>query len=669
MEFIKLFSPITINKLKIKNRIVMPSMGLAFTDSYTFNDRYKAFYRERAKGGVGLMTMGPMAIDRVGSAPFMPSLFDDKNVEPIKEFIEELRGISDVKIATQLFQMGRYAFSYFSGMTPIGPSAVPSKFTGETPREMTKDDIEEVKASFASAALMAKDAGFDYVEIIACGGYLINQFLSPLTNKRKDEYGGPIENRMRFGLEVISKVREALGEDFPLGIRVAGNDFVKGSHTNIESAIFCEEADKAGINGINVTGGWHETKVPQIITSVPPGAYTYLARGIKQKVKNAAVFSSNRLGDPYLAEKTLRAGSADMICWGRPLICDPYLPNKVKEGRLSEIVPCIACNQGCFDSLFSGTPVSCILNPRAGMEDEIVVEKANVKKKVFVAGGGPAGMEFAIVSAERGHDVTLYEKGDQLGGQLNLAKVPPGKKDLQRIIDSMRGRMENAGVDIRLETLLSPEIIKSEKPDVVVMASGAKPIDIKVPGIDKPHVVSAWDVLCDNAPDIGQNVVIVGGSATGCETAHYIASMGIPDPETFFFLMFHDAEEVEYAKNLLYNPGRKITIIDMVERLADNVGKSSRWGLLKSLRLLGVDMRPKTKLVSITDDEVLVESAGKSDSIPADTVIIAVGALSENSLSKEIKGGEASLITIGDAKEPRKITEAVREGFQEALKI
>ncbi|MCP4665641.1 MAG: FAD-dependent oxidoreductase, partial [Deltaproteobacteria bacterium] len=494
MELKKLFEPITIHHLDIKNRIVMPSMGLSYSNDYSFNDRYRAFYRERARGGVGLMTIGPLAIDRVGSAPFMPGLFEDSQVEPIKSFVDELHRETDVKVATQFLQMGRYTFSFLSGMTPIAPSAIRSKLTGETPREMTKEDIEEVKASYARAAVRAKEVGFDLIEILACTGYLISQFLSPVTNKRIDEYGGPIENRMRFGLEVIRTVREAVGDGMALAIRIAGNDFIKGGHTNTESSLFAAEAEKAGVHAVNVTGGWHETDVPQLTTNVPPGGFVYLARGVKDKV-NVPVFASNRLGDPYVAEKALRSGACDMVCWGRPLIADPELPNKAKEGRFDEIIPCIACNQGCFDAIFSGTSVGCILNPRAGREEEFKVEKVKPGKRVLVAGGGPAGMEFALTAAQRGHEVTLYEKESQLGGQVNLAKAPPGKKEFQRLIDSMENRMALWGVDVNLGAELTRDMVKELEPDVLAVASGAKPMEIQVPGMDKSHVVSAWDVL------------------------------------------------------------------------------------------------------------------------------------------------------------------------------
>jgi len=533
---------------------------------------------------------------------------------------------------------------------------------------MTREDIEAIQDAYVQAARRAKEAGFDYVEVLACTGYLISQFLSPVTNKRSDEYGGPIENRMRFGLEVFSRVREVLGKDYPLGIRVAGNDFMEGGHTNEESALFCAESVKVGVDAINVTGGWHETYVPQLNTSVPLGTFVYLARGIKEKV-NVPVLASNRLGDPYVAERALRSGSCDMVCWGRPLIADPELPKKVRDGRFDEIVPCIACNQGCFDSIFSGSAVFCIMNPRAGREREVEVRKTDRPKRVMVAGGGPAGMEFALTAAWEGHEVTLYEEKEYLGGQINLAKASPGKADLGRITESMRGRMNRYGVKVKLGSRLTAERVEKEKPDILAVASGALPVDIPVPGADKPHVHCAWDVLMERVPDIGKNVVIIGGNATGCETAHFLTALGIPDPAVFTFLMYHTAETPETAEKLLHHSGRKITVVEMADRLAANVGRSGRWPLMKSLRMMGVDLRRGAKLLEIKDDSVLVESEAGQESIPADTVIMAVGSRSVNELAPAVMTAGVKVITLGDAKEPRKLTEAIREGFEEALKL
>ncbi len=669
MEFKKLFQPIKINALEIKNRIVMPSMGLAYSDDYTFNDRYKSFYRERAQGGVGLMTIGPVSLNEAGGVPIMIGLFDDRNIESFKTFLDELHHKTDVKVAVQLMHMGRYTFSSLSGKTPMAPSPIPSKLTHETPREMTIQDIETIKQDYSRAALRAKTAGFDFVEILMCTGYLVSQFLSPVTNKRTDEYGGTIENRMRFGLEVIKGVRKAVGKDFAIGIRVAGNDFMKGGHTNAESALFAVEAEKAGVNAINVTGGWHETTIPQLTTNVPPGAYLYLARGIREKV-NIPVFASNRLGDPIQAEKALRGGGCDMICWGRPLIADPALPNKIKQGCFDEITPCIACNQGCFDSVFSFTSVTCVLNPRAGKENQYRINPTQNRKKIMVAGGGPAGMEFALIAAKRGHQVTLYEKQDRLGGQINLAKVPPGKKEFQNIINSMERKMAAYGVEVIKNTILKKEMIQKNPPDVLVVATGAKPFQLSIPGIDKPHVVKAWDVLEDKVHNIGKNVVIIGGSATGCETAHFVSTMDIVDADTFTFLMYHSAEDQTFAQNLLHKSGRNITIVEMLPRFAENVGRTSRWSLMKSIRLMNIKCKSNSKLIEITDDAVIIEDGdGSTASIPADTVIVAVGVSPVDSLLKSANDESIHVIAIGDVKSPRKLSDAVLEGFEAALNI
>ncbi|MBN1547932.1 MAG: FAD-dependent oxidoreductase [Syntrophaceae bacterium] len=668
MEFIKLFEPISINRLIIRNRIVMPAMALAYTDDYTFKSRYKAFYRERALGGVGLMIIGPIAVDRAGSAPNIPGLFEDRHIAPIREFVSELHKNSNAKLGIQLMHMGRFAPSQRTGLAAMAPSPIPSRLTGLVPRAMSEADIEEVQGSYAQAARRAIDAGFDFIEILAAGGYLIGNFLSPVTNHRTDRYGGSLENRIRFGLEVVQKVREAVGKDFALGIRVSGHDFLEGGHTNIESALFCGEAEKIGTDCINVTGGWHETNIPQISSEVPPGAFLYLARSIKDKIR-VPVFASNRLGDPLHAEKAIRSGAADMICWGRPLLADPELPKKVQTGRLDEIVPCISCNQGCFDSLLSGSQVCCTVNPRLGREDETEVKNAEFKKRIFVAGGGPAGMQFALTARQRGHEVILYEKTSEFGGQVNIAASPPGKKDFLNVIKSLKNRMEISGVRFELNRALTPEDIEKGQPDSLVVATGGKPAEFNVPGINHPRVVNAWDVLNGRVPDIGKQVIVVGGGATGCETALYVANLGVPDPEAFTFLVYHSADDFDRIRSLLYEPGRRITIVEIMERFAGNMGPSSRWPLMKKLKLMGIKLRPKTKLDEITQDSVIMDTEAGRESIPADTIILATGTQTADDLVRKIKHDKTEVFTIGDAKKPRDITAAIREGFDLALRV
>ncbi len=669
MKHVRLFEPIRINRLAVENRTVMPAMGLHFTDDYTFNDRYSAFYRARAHGGVGLMIVGPLAIDLYGGAPVMPGLFDDRNRKAIEALNAELHRDTKAKIGVQLFHMGRNAPTrLFTGEPALAPSAVRSRLTGEVPKAMTEEDIERVQDSFARAAGRAVAAGFDFIEIIACTGYLVSQFLSPLTNLRTDGYGGSWENRMRFGLELIRRVRAAVGPDIALGIRVAGNDFMEGSSTNAESALFCAEAEKAGVDAINVTGGWHETLVPQLTQGVPPGAYAYLARGIREKV-SVPVFASNRLGDPDVAERVLRSGAADMICWGRPLIADPDLPRKVREGRLDEIIRCVSCNQGCFDSIFLGRGIFCAVNPTVGHEGEPPAAKSSKRKKVFVAGGGPAGMQFALTASELGHAVTLFEKEERLGGQIPVAAGPPAKGELLHIRDGMTRRLGRTNVEIRLGRSLTADDVKRERPDAVAVATGAEPISIRVPGTDKPHVVDAWDVLKGDVARIGKRVVVVGGNAVGCETAEWIATDGLPDPETFMFLACHGAETPEKLRSLGVCNGRGITVIDMVDRIGANVGPSTRWVLMQSLNRHGVELRTGTRLAEILDDAVVVETGAGRERIGADTVVMAVGSRSVNGLVEEIRPLGVEVIVIGDAKTPRKFSDAIAEGYEEARNL
>jgi 2,4-dienoyl-CoA reductase (NADPH2) len=666
MEFVRLFEPIQIDGMTVPNRIVMPAMALFFSDDYSLTGRFKAFYRERAVGGTGLLILGPAAIDKVGSNPFMLGLFDDAFLGPMKEFVEELHEETRAKIGIQLMHLGRYASSRITGVAPIAPSPLASPISGEVPREMTKDDIVEVKDAFVQAALRARAAGFDYLELIAAGGYLIGEFLSPVTNERTDEYGGSPENRMRLGLEIIDQVRRGIGRGLTLGVRVSGQDYMPGGNTIDDTVRFCQAAEKAGIDCVNVTGGWHETKVPQTTSDVPPAAFVYLARSIKEKV-SVPVFASNRLGDPEVAETVLRSDAADMVCWGRPLIADPYLPQKVREGRLKDIVPCIGCNQGCLDAIFADLPVYCTLNPRVGREEDTEMRPAVEKKTIYVAGGGPAGLQFAVTASQRGHSVTLYEKAGRLGGQVNLVGVIPGKGEFLRAVESLEHRARATGADIRLETALTFDKVREDPPDMLVVASGAEPGEIDVPGIDGTNVVDAWEILNGTVSHIGRRVVVVGAGASGCETALYLAHLAAPNTKIFAFLAYHEAENLDRLRALLYQSGREITIIEIAGRAATNVGISTRWSLLKKLRLMGVQLKLNTRIVRIQPDGVLVETPVGVETIRADTIVVATGSRSLDELSKEASDSGIETIVIGDAREPRKIGDAVREGFDAAL--
>ncbi len=661
-----LFQPIKVGGMELKNRISMPAIHHAYTPDGFVNDRLVSYYETRARGGVALIIVGGCTIDNLGIGPKMIGLHDDKYIEGLQKLTSAVKG-AGAKVAAQLYQAGRYTHSFLIGQQPVAPSPVASRLTREVPREMTLEDIRTVIESFADAALRARKAGFDAVEIIASAGYLICQFLSPLTNQRTDEYGGSWENRCRFGIEVVKRVKEKAGRDFPVLVRLSGNDFMPGGNTNREAAMFALELEKAGADCFNVTGGWHETRVPQITGDLPRGGFAYLAGGVKAVV-GVPVIASNRINDPRVAEEILRSGQADMVNMGRPLIADPDLPNKARSGKLNSIRKCIACNQGCFDAIFSMGDVHCTVNPLAGREYEITLEPAAAPRKVLVIGGGPAGMEAARTAASRGHKVTLWEKGPELGGQLHYAAKPPGKQEFITLVDYYRHELEANGVEVELGREATVDSVLRLGADVVVLAAGARPLDPPFPVTSGGKVVSALDVLGGNEIP-GNKVVVVGGGAVGCETALTIAGMGTLSAESLKFLMENQAESYETLLQLLNRGTKKVTLVEMLKGIGRDIGITTRWVIMKEISRLGVNVVDQARVKEVNDRGVVIERDGGETLIPADTVVLAIGSRPADELAAGLKDRVPEFHVIGDAAGPRKVTQAVREGFDLALKL
>jgi 2,4-dienoyl-CoA reductase (NADPH2) len=662
-----LFSPIRINTVEIKNRIAYPALGLLYSYDSKLNDRYYAYFAERAKGGAGLVTVGPVGVDFLGSELMALSLASDDTL-PSFQKLSAIIHDGGAKSWIQLFHAGAYSHPILiDGKQPIAPSAIFSGYSRVTPREMTLEDIQEVQNRFVQAALRAQAAGFDGVEIIASAGYLVSQFLSPIRNMRTDAYGGSFENRTRFPMELIEMMRSALGKDYPITIRMAGNDFVPGSNSDTETPEIARVYEIAGVDAINITGGWHESRVPQLPMELPRSAYAYLALNIKRAV-SVPVMASNRITDPATAERILTDGYADMVNLGRVLIADPEWPLKAFEGRADEIRPCVACSQGCTDQVFSGKPVFCIGNPRAGFETGRNIQKTGAPKRVMIVGAGPAGLEAAVTATQAGHCVELFEKSSDIGGQLWMAGAPPHKREILEYIRYYWAMVRKLQIPLYLNTVVDMSLIQSKKPEFVMIAEGAESLIPPIPGAIDPGVFNAWEVLRGN-PLLGKRVAIIGGGAVGLETALFVAAKGTITPEILHFLFTYEAESVERLRELMFQGSSRVTVFEMLPKAGKDVGKSTKWILTDNLKRYGVKVNTSTKVISIQNGTLTYEKDGESFQETFDSVILASGSRPVQRLSREIESLKIPFVVIGDCIKPGKINDAIHAGFLAAAGI
>ena len=658
-----LFEPIKINNLELKNRIYLPAMHLGMAVDFKVTDQLVDFYAERAKGGAGMIVVGNATVDEVSGFFQYIGAHSDEFIPGLTRLADAIR-VNGAKSAVQLNHAGRYSHSaLMEGRKPVAPSAIASNLTHEVPDALDIFGIKKIMASFAEAAVRVKKCGYDAVEILSGTGYLISEFLSPVTNKREDEYGGSLENRMRFGLEVIKAIRDAVGPSYPVIVRMDNNDFMKDGMRKGELGEYAKRlvAD-CGVDALCIKGSWHEARVPQLTTNVPRGTYAYLARNVKNLV-NVPIIASHRINDPETARELISDGFCDMVAMARSLIADPYLPEKARTGREKEIVHCIACAQGCFDNLFKLKPVECLCNPLAGHEKDRAVRKAEKTKKVMVVGGGAAGMSAAIAACDSGHDVSIFEGSDHLGGQLYLAALPPGREEFAQLAMDLATQVAKRGIRIHLSTTVDAALLDREKPDAVILATGAKPVIPPIPGVNLPHVVQAWDVLADRV-STGTNVVVIGGGAVGVETALFLSEKGTISGDALKFLLVSRAESYETLYDLATRGSKNVVIVEMLDKVGAGIGKSTKWVMLQEMDRNKIATRVGARALEITESHVKIAMGDTVEELLADSVVIATGARSVNELAALLKEKNIPFVSAGDANQIALAFDAVHQGHE-----
>ncbi|RJQ59923.1 MAG: FAD-binding protein [Desulfobacteraceae bacterium] len=646
--FPKLFSPARIAKIKLKNRLVMLPMGTSYA-SISGEVTYRTIdhFVERAKGGVGLVQLGNVSVE--GRIALNQLVLDsDLFLAGHFELVEAIHA-SGARVCIQLNHPGRQKYPVtLEGQQPVSSSPLRTRHMGEfypSARALEKGEIYQVIEKFAQAAIRAKKVGYDMVELHGAHGYLINQFISPFMNKRVDEFGGSLENRLRFPLELIRRVKESVGDGYPIGMRISAEEFVEGGITIKDSPEIAKRIADTGLAYISVSAGIYESAAKSRDTMRQvEGWKAYLWDAVKKEV-SIPVIGGGGLKTPAFCEKVLDEEKADLIGLARPLLADPEWPNKSRQGRTEDIRPCISCFECMTPSAAGRQGVRrCTVNASVGREREFAkVDQAEIRKKVMVVGGGPAGMEAARISALRGHEVTLYEKAPKLGGNLPIASAAPGKEKILWIKDYLVNQLEKLNVRIVLNTEVTPSLIEKTSPDAVIMATGSTSFASEIPGDDQKKTVNAWDVLAGKVKIEGERVVVIGGSMVGCETAEYLAERG---------------NQVTIIK---IRPGAAAMDMQAIHRMI----------LLENLETFRVSVWSNQEVVRISEEGVLTRDK-KSDEermIGADRVILALGAKPERALADSFEGKDLELYCIGDCESPRIIKEAIYEGSMVGRKL
>lgn len=651
-DYPHLLAPLDLGHTTLKNRVLMGSMHTGLEETKDWN-RVAEFYAARARGGVGLMVTGGMAPNREGGVfPGAAGLFTDQDIANHRIVTDRVHD-GGGKIAMQILHAGRYAY----GPECVSASPIKSPISPFPPKELDEEGIEKQIHDIATAAARAREAGYDGVEVMGSEGYFLNQFLVTHTNKRTDRWGGSYENRMRLPVEVVKRVRAAVGDDFIIIYRLSMIDLIPNGSTFDEVLQLAKKVEAAGASIINTGIGWHEARVPTIATSVPRAAFAWVTQKLMGHVA-IPVITSNRINTPEVAEEVLATGCADMVSMARPLLADADFVAKAMAGRADRIAPCIACNQACLDHTFSGKISSCLVNPRACHETELVITPADTSKTVAVVGAGPAGLSVALTAADRGHKVTLFDRAARIGGQLNLARQIPGKEEFHGLVDWYEVMVADAGIDLRLGVEVGADDLEGF--DEVVIATGVLPRDPGIPGQERANVLSYIDVLSGKA-DVAETVAVVGAGGIGFDVSEYLVHAGqSPTTDIPDWMREWGVTDPAQARGGLApegprpeRPARQVTLLQRkAERPGKRLGKTTGWIHRAALKMKAVEMVGGVNYERI-DDEGLHISFGEAREnprvIPAQSVVLCAGQVSDRSLADDLVARGKTPHVIGGA--------------------
>lgn len=670
-KYPNLFQPLDLGFTQIKNRVLMGSMHTGLEEEKNGFDKLAAFYAERAKGGVGLIVTGGISPNFRGRvSPFGSELSRPWHVAKHRKVTEAVHA-NGGKICMQILHTGRYAYHPLS----VAPSKIKAPINPFTPKAMSERQILTTIKHFARAAKLAQKAGYDGVEVMGSEGYLINQFICPRTNKRTDRWGGSFENRSRLAIEIIKAIRAAVGENFIIVYRLSMLDLVPEGNTFDEVIELGKAVEAAGVSIINSGIGWHEARVPTIVTSVPRGAFSWITARVRKEL-SIPVVAVNRINTPEVAEKILADGEADMVSMARPLLADANFVQKAMADQADRINTCIACNQACLDHVFENKRASCLVNPQACYESELVFKPTATKKKIAVVGAGPAGLEFSCRAAERGHDVHLFDSAADIGGQFNYAKQIPGKEEFHETIRYFKNRLADCGVSVHLNSRQSAESLAAEQFDEIVLASGVVPRELDLPGIDSEKVLGYLDVLRDHKP-VGKKVALIGAGGIGFDLAEYLTTSTSPSLDIHEWSEIWGVDESYATRGGLKPPAkdeatREVWLLQRkTSKVGAGLGKTSGWVHRATLNKKGVTMLAGVTYKRVTDEGLWIEIDGQEQLLDVDHVVICAGQVPQRELQSALvqKGLTVHLIGGADVAAELDAKRAIRQGAELAARI